>query len=92
MTAMKLFRKITSGDLARDRLKLLLVADRVNCSPDMLELIKADMVQAISKYIEVDPEGLELQIGQTRTEEGICPALSANIPIRSVKQYNRQTI
>ena len=33
-----LFKKKNSGDVAKDRLKLLLVSDRANCSPDVMEL------------------------------------------------------
>ncbi|MCD7981869.1 MAG: cell division topological specificity factor MinE [Clostridiales bacterium] len=88
------FCKKNSGSLAKDRLKLLLVSDRVNCSPEVLEMIRADIVKAISKYIEIDTEELEIRILQAGTEEGErgLPALFANVPIRSVKCYNRQTI
>lgn len=89
---MRFFRKKSSGDFARDRLKLLLVADRANCSPDIMEMIETDMVRVISKYVEIDTEGFDLQILQTKTEDGTCPTLFENIPIRSVKQCNRQTI
>lgn len=33
-------RKKTSGNTAKDRLKLVLVSDRANCSPETMELIK----------------------------------------------------
>ena len=42
-----------------DRLKLLLISDRTDCSADMLEMIKNDIIQVISKYMEIDTEGLE---------------------------------
>lgn len=44
--------------MAKDRLKLLLVSDRSNCSPETMELIKNDIIQVISKYMEIDPEDL----------------------------------
>ena len=31
------FKKKNSGDAAKERLKLLLVSDRANCSPDVME-------------------------------------------------------
>lgn len=43
-----LFKKKNSGDVAKDRLKLLLVSDRANCSPDVMELIKNDIINVIS--------------------------------------------
>lgn len=87
MGFMDFFRKKSSGDVAKDRLKLLLVSDRANCSPDVMEMIKNDIIQVISKYMEIDAEGLDIQITQTESEggNGNVPALYANIPIRDMK-------
>ena len=78
------FKKKNSADEARDRLKLLLVSDRSNCSPETMELIKNDIIKVISKYMEIDPQGLDIQITQN-DEEHSGPALFANIPIREMK-------
>lgn len=92
MGLMDLFRKKSSGDVAKDRLKLLLVSDRANCSPDVMEMIKNDIIQVISKYMEIDAEGLDIQITQTESEgrNGTVPALYANIPIRDMKHKSAQ--
>ena len=45
MGLMDLFKKKNSGDIAKDRLKLLLVSDRANCSPEIMEKIKNDIIQ-----------------------------------------------
>ena len=86
-----LFKKKNSGDVAKDRLKLLLVSDRANCSPDVMELIKNDIINVISKYMIIDTDGLDNQITQTESDSnnGMVPALSANIPIKDMK--NRST-
>lgn len=86
-----LFKKKNSGDVAKDRLKLLLVSDRANCSPDVMELIKNDIINVISKYMIIDTDGLDIQITQTELDSnnGMVPALSANIPIKDMK--NRST-
>ena len=80
-----IFKKKNSADEARDRLKLLLVSDRSNCSPETMELIKNDIIKVISKYMEIDPQGLDIQITQN-DEEHSGPALFANIPIREMKK------
>ena len=49
MGFMDIFKKKNSGDVAKDRLKLLLVSDRADCSPDVMEAIKNDIIQVISK-------------------------------------------
>lgn len=84
------FRKKGSGDMAKDRLKLLLVSDRANCTPELLEMIKNDIIKVISKYMDIDADGLDIQITQTESENnnGAVPALYANIPIRDIKQKN----
>lgn len=87
MGILDLFKKKTSSDVAKDRLKLLLVSDRANCTPELMELIKNDIIKVISKYMEIDAEGLDIQITQTESEgnNGTVPALYANIPIRDLK-------
>ena len=50
------FRKKSSGSVAKDRLKLVLVSDRTNCSPEIMEQMKNDIIQVISKYMEIDME------------------------------------
>ena len=86
MDVMDLFRKKTSSDIAKDRLKLLLVSDRANCSPETMELIKNDIIKVIAKYMEIDSEGLDIQITQTESDgnNGSVPALIANIPIKEL--------
>ena len=87
MRIMDFSKKKNSGDVAKDRLKLLLVSDRADCSPDVMEAIKNDIIQVISKYMEIDAEGLDIQITQTESEtsNGTVPALYANIPIKDLK-------
>ena len=87
MSLFDMFKKKSSGDVAKDRLKLLLVSDRANCSPDIMEAIKNDIIAVISKYMEIDAEGLDIQITQTESESnnGTVPALFANIPIKDLK-------
>lgn len=87
MGFMDFFKKKNSGDVAKERLKLLLISDRAECSPDVMENIKNDIIQVISKYMEIDAEGLDIQITQTELDgsSGSVPALFANIPIKDLK-------
>ena len=87
MKLMDFFRKKGSGGVAKDRLKLLLVSDRANCSPEIMEMIKNDIIAVISKYMDIDAQGLDIQITETESEgsNGTVPALFANIPIRDMK-------
>ncbi len=78
-----LFRKKSSCQVAKDRLKILLISDRVNCSPETMELIKADITKVISKYMKIDAENMNIQINTkgSKTGRGKTPVLYANIPI-----------
>ena len=44
MGIMDLFKKKSSGNVAKDRLKLVLVSDRANCSSEMMEMMKKDII------------------------------------------------
>ena len=81
------FKRKASGSVAKDRLKLVLVSDRAGCSPEIMEQIKNDIIAVISRYIEIDQEGLDIKITQTQseTDNGTVPALYANIPIKDLK-------
>ncbi|ONI43305.1 cell division topological specificity factor MinE [Candidatus Epulonipiscioides gigas] len=80
-------KKAHAGNVAKDRLKLVLIHDRINCSPELLEMMKADLMAVISKYIEVDVDELNIQISTLVDEEYAekVPVLSANIPIKRLK-------
>lgn len=77
------FRKKSSCQVAKDRLKILLISDRVNCSPETMELIKADITKVISKYMKIDAENMDIQINAkgNKNGRGKTPILYANIPI-----------
>lgn len=83
-----LFKKAPqSKDVAKERLKLVLINDRTGLSPKMLEEMRVEILKVISKYLEIDEKSLDIQMTNTKSEDGktIVPALIANIPIRKVK-------
>ena len=84
MGIMDLFKKKSSGNVAKDRLKLVLVSDRANCSSEMM---KRDIIEVISRYMDIDAEALDVKITETESDSnnGMVPALVANIPIRDMK-------
>ena len=91
MSLFDMFKKKTSSNVAKDRLKLLLVSDRANCSPEIMEKIKNDIINVISKYMDIDTEGLDIQITNVEASEnnGVAgPALFAIIPIKDIRNKN----
>ena len=78
---MKLFRRNrkTSSIIARDRLKLLLVSDRVSCSPQTMEMLKNDVIKAAGKYVPIDTGRVCVCFSQKP------PSLTATIPLKAEK-------
>jgi len=81
-------KKEPSKNIAKDRLKLVLVHDRSNCSTQVLEMLKNDIIKVISNYMDIDEEDMDIQIGGTPMDENgeSVPALYANIPIKSIRK------
>ncbi len=90
MNLFDFFRKPPSKDIAKDRLKLVLVHDRTNCSSELLEMLKNDILQVISKYIVIDKNDFAIQISQspssTSNNNEITSTLCANIPIKEIRK------
>ena len=83
-----LFKKSPpSKDIAKERLKLVLINDRTGLSAKTLEELRVDILKVITKYLEIDEKALDIQMTSTKSEDGktIVPALIANIPIKKVK-------
>lgn len=86
MDIFSFFKKKTgSKEVAKDRLKLILMHDRGDVSPELLENIKNEIMDVLRKYVEIDAD-MELQMTTTETEYGSVPALVANIPIKKMRQ------
>jgi cell division topological specificity factor len=81
-----LSNKPTSKNIAKDRLKLVLVHDRSNCSPELLELLKRDILSSISEHVDYDPSDFDIKITRTKDSASGKPVLVASIPIKNLKR------
>ena len=70
----------TSREIAKERLQLVLVQDRFKISPATLEKMKDDLITVISRYVEIEADGVEVTFTQTRTQS----RLVADIPVVGV--------
>lgn len=84
-------RSKNSKDVAKERLKLVLIHDRANVSPQFLEMLKSEIIKVINNYMEIDENTLDIQLTRTKSDDGerVVPALIANIPIKSVKNSGK---
>lgn len=73
-----------SGEDAKRRLKFVIAHDRAGLTPEILELMRRDILEVVSRYVDIDPEAMEFSIESDRQ----MTALIANLPIR---QFKRQT-
>lgn len=69
-----------SKDDAKQRLKVLLIHDQVDLTPAQLDAMKDEIMEVISRYVDVDLENVELRLNR---EDGQV-ALVSSIPVRRV--------
>ncbi len=78
----RLFGRQTSGATAKERLRLVLMSDHLSLAPEMIEAMKRDLVDVISKYVEVDRDKIDVHF--EHEEQRL--AMLANIPITGVNR------
>ena len=78
----RLFGQTGSSATAKERLRLVLMTDHLELAPDMIDAMKRDLVDVISRYVEVDRDRIEVNFEQ----QDRALAMLANIPILSVNR------
>ncbi len=71
----------SAKDVACNRLRVVLMQDRTNLTPQLLERMRGELVELLSKYLEMDKDALELNLDQ----EGEQMALMLSIPVIRAK-------
>ncbi len=75
-------RDVKSAYQAKERMKLVLIHDRVNMTSSTLENLKNEIIGVISRHVDIDPESVRIEM----TQEGRQQRLIADIPIKSSKR------
>lgn len=75
-------RENSSAQQAKERLKLVLVHDRTDLSPGVMEALKDELIAVISRHIEIDPQAVKIEMAQ----EGREQRLIADIPLRPTRR------
>ena len=78
---------VSSKNVAKERLRLVLVHDRADISPQLLESLKEDLIKVISNYMEIDEGALEVNLDTSDN----TVALVANIPVVRMKRTVSRT-
>ncbi len=80
-----LFGKNKSSTVAKERLQLVLIHDRNDISPEVLNALRADMIAVIKKYLDIDEKGIEMDLNR----EDHSVALLASIPLKNLQRPHR---
>lgn len=74
-------KKPTPGEVAKERLKVVLAHDRLKLNPELLEIIREEILSVVSRRLAVDEEQVQVNLAH----EGGIEKLLANMPIRREK-------
>ena len=80
---LKIFSKEKSGKVAKRRLQMVLIQDRASVSPEMINQLRDDIIQVISKYMVINQSDMEITL--ENVDDSV--ALVANIPVQNMKHH-----
>ena len=59
---LNMFKKEKSGKVAKKRLQMVLIQDRASVSPEVMEKLRDDIIQVISKYMVINKSDMEISL------------------------------
>ncbi len=71
------------GQVARKRMQFVLMHDRVDITPDMMESLKNDIINVLSRYMEIDNRSIKVDLEQGKD----FMALISNVQIKRVYRH-----
>ncbi|MCI7613299.1 MAG: cell division topological specificity factor MinE [Selenomonadaceae bacterium] len=80
---LSIFRKEKSGKVAKKRLQMVLIQDRASVSPEVMEMLRDDIIKVISKYMVINQSDMEISL--ENVEDSV--ALVANIPVQNMRHH-----
>lgn len=80
---LSMFKKEKSGKVAKRRLQMVLIQDRASVSPEVMEKLRDDIIQVISKYMVINKSDMEISL--ENVEDSV--ALVANIPVQNMRHH-----
>ena len=80
---LSIFKKEKSGKVAKRRLQMVLIQDRASVSPEVMEKLRDDIIQVISKYMVINKSYMEISL--ENVEDSV--ALVANIPVQNMRHH-----
>jgi cell division topological specificity factor len=81
-------RQPASANTAKQRLQLVLAHDRSDLNPELLQQMRREILEVVSRYVEIDLEEVDMSL---ETEDRVT-ALVANLPIKRAKALPVQAL
>jgi cell division topological specificity factor len=76
----------SSAHAAKERLQFVLIHDRTDISPAIMEQLKDEIIAVISKHVDIDRRGVEINLTQNQRQN----RLVANIPLLAAATGRRR--
>jgi len=76
-------REEASKNLAKERLRLVLMSDRVSLAPDTFDSMKGEMLSVVRRYLDIDEKAMDMHFENAERQF----MLLANIPVLKVKAF-----
>ncbi len=78
--------KATSKDIAKERLKVVLIHDRTDIPPAVMEQLRDEILDVIAKYVDFDRDAVDIRLDR----ENRLSQLVAEIPLRESPRSRRK--
>jgi cell division topological specificity factor len=75
-------RETNSAEQAKERLKFVLIHDRTDLTPAIVATLKDEIIEVISRHIDIDPAAVNIEMSQDGREQ----RLIADIPLRPARR------
>ena len=79
-------RQKSSGEVAKERLRLVLAHDRADISPGLLDTLKDEIIDVISQHVDIDANGVQVTISQSTRQS----RLVADIPLMAGRRRRKK--
>lgn len=75
-------RNGNSREVAHNRLRLVLISDRIGIPPETMRAMKRDLLQVVCRYLEITPSSIDVEVKQT----GDAVVLVSSIRVQDLRK------